>query len=181
MRQAKYSIGNALPANLRLSPRSPTSRAFACQACVSRHGRHDPHLELAFDFARVANFHRVQAEFFERAFEADLVGRQVDVVGFECSHDFRSADAAVQMAVFGGVGLDRDALLGELGRLFAELSLAGNFDLLQLDLVLIDHPFVMVAGLGREALRNEIVVGVAFLHLDDLALLADVLDLVDEQ
>ena len=50
------------------------------------------------------------------------------------------------MAVFGGVGFDRDALLGELGGLLAQLGLARQLDLLQLDLVLVDHPLVMVAG-----------------------------------
>ena len=80
---------------------------------VGRHGRHDPYLELAFDFARIANFDGVQAEFLERAFEANLIGRQMDVVGFECGHDFRGADAAVKVPIFSGVGLDRDALLGE--------------------------------------------------------------------
>ena len=91
------------------------------------------------------------------------------------------ADAAVEVAVFGGVGLDRDALLGELGGLLPQLGLAGQFDLLQLDLVLIDHPLVVVGGDGRQAMRNEIVVGVAGPHFDDLALLADMLDRVDQQ
>ena len=56
-----------------------------------------------------------------------------------------------------------------------------SLDLLQLDLVLLDHPLVMVVGDRGQALRNQIVVGVAGLHLDDLPLLADVLDRVDQQ
>ncbi len=39
----------------------------------------------------------------------------------------------------------------------------------------------MVAGQGRQAVRNEIVVRVARFHFDDLALLADVFDAVDQQ
>ena len=102
-------------------------------------------------------------------------------VFLESGHDIGGADAAVEVPVFGGVGLDRDALLGELGGLLAEFGLTGQFDLLQLHLVLVDHPLVMVAGLGREALWDEVVVGVAGLHFDDLALFADVLNRVNEQ
>ena len=36
--------------------------------------------------------------------------------------------------------------LAELGGLLAELGLPGQLDLLQLDLVLVDHPLVMVGG-----------------------------------
>ena len=39
----------------------------------------------------------------------------------------------------------------------------------------------MVGGDRGQALRNQVVVGVAGLHFDDLALLADVLDRVNQQ
>ena len=82
---------------------------------------------------------------------------QVDVVLLERGDDFGRPDAAVQVAVFGGVGLDRDALLGDLGRLLPQVGLVGLLDRLQLRPVLVDHPLVMVAGHRRQAVRDEIV------------------------
>ena len=79
-------------------------------------------------------------------------------------------DASVQVAILGRVGLDRDALLGDLDGMLAKVGLLGLFDCLQLDAVLIDHAFVMVGGEGRHALRQEIVVGVARTNFDHIAL-----------
>ena len=56
-------------------------RRLSCSRCINVYLgvgadlRHDPHLQLAFDFARQAELHGVQAQFLEQAFEADLVGR----------------------------------------------------------------------------------------------------------
>jgi hypothetical protein len=47
--------------------------------------------------------------------------------------------------------------------------------------VLLNHPLVVVGGNCGQALREQKVVGIATLHLDNLALLAEVLDIVDEE
>ena len=54
-------------------------------------------------------------------------------------------------------------------------------DLGQPGAVLFDHPLVVLAGDGGQALRQQVVVGVAGLHFDDVALLAEVLDRLDQQ
>jgi hypothetical protein len=47
--------------------------------------------------------------------------------------------------------------------------------------MLFDHPLVVVGRDRGETLRQQVVVGEAPLHLDDLTLLAEVLDVVNEQ
>src|SRR3954453_15429227 len=84
-----------------LLPLSLSSPLFP--RCIRRHCRHHPDFQLAVDFARVANLHGVEAEFLERAFEANLIGRQMDVARFERGHDFRRADAAVEVTIFRGI------------------------------------------------------------------------------
>ena len=54
-------------------------------------------------------------------------------------------------------------------------------NLLQPGAVLLDHPLVMVGGDGGQALRQQVVHGVAALDLDDVALLAEVIDRLDQQ
>src|SRR3990172_4390179 len=75
---------------------------------------HDPPLELAVDFARQTELHRVQAQLLERSFELEVVGRERNLVVLEGRRDFGRAHAAIQMAVLRGVGFDRHALLGNL-------------------------------------------------------------------
>ncbi len=106
----------AILLRLSLSPRLLVSLS---SVRFGRHRRHDPDFELAFHFARVADFHRVEPKFLEWSFEANLVGGEVYFVGFERGDDIGSADTAVQVAVLRGVGLDGDALLGQFGRLLA--------------------------------------------------------------
>ncbi len=95
--------------------------------------------------------------------------------------DFRCADRAVQVAFVVGVGFDRDALLVEL---FGQLAQPGEslvLDLLELGLVLFDHPLVVVASQGGEALRQQVVGRVTALDGDDFALLAQVIDRLDQK
>ena len=47
--------------------------------------------------------------------------------------------------------------------------------------MLFDHPLVMVGGDRGQTLRQQIVHRVAALHFDDVALLADVIDGLDQQ
>ena len=47
--------------------------------------------------------------------------------------------------------------------------------------MLLDHPLVVLGGDRRQPLRKQVVVGVAPLHLDHLALLAEVFDVMNEQ
>ena len=148
---------------------------------LDAHLRNDPHLEFAFDFARKSELDGVEAEFLKDAFQANLVGVQRDVVLLESRHDLRRADAAVEVTVFGRVGLDRDAMLRDFDSLLAKVGLVGLLDGLQLRAVLFDHPLVMVRGNGRQAVRNEIVQGVAGLHLNDVALLAQVINRLDQE
>ena len=85
------------------------------------------------------------------------------------------------MAFVVGVGFDRDALRRDA---FGQLPQAGQpfvLNLQQLGLVLFDHPLVMVGGDRGQALRQQIVHRVAALHLDDFALLAEVIDRLDQQ
>ena len=85
------------------------------------------------------------------------------------------------MAFVVGVGLDRDALLGQFGGQVAQAGHAGVLDLLQPGLVLFDHPLVMVGGDRGQALRQQVVHGVAALDLDDVALRAEVVDGLNQQ
>ena len=80
-----------------------------------------------------------------------------------------------------GIGLDRHARADQFGEQRSETGepLAGDF--LELRAMLLHHPLVVVGGERREALGQQVVVGVAPLHLDHLALLSEVFDVVDEQ
>ena len=53
--------------------------------------------------------------------------------------------------------------------------------LLQLGAMLIHHPLVMVRGKGRHAVGQQVVVGVAGSHFDDVALFAQIFDIMNEQ
>ena len=74
------------------------------------------------------------------------------------------------MAFVVGVGLDRDALLGQFDRQGVQAGQTGLVDGLQLGAVLFDHPLVMFRGERRQTLGEQIVHGVAVLHLDHVAL-----------
>jgi hypothetical protein len=50
--------------------------------------RHDPDLQLAFDFAREAELDGVEAEFLEHAFQTNLVVVEVNLVLLEGGDDF---------------------------------------------------------------------------------------------
>ncbi len=144
-------------------------------------GRHDPNLQLRFDFLAQMHLDGVQAQFLERAFQPHLVGRDGDVVLLQGLDDFRRADRAVQMPFVVGVGFDRHALRGNA---IGQLPQAGQpfvLNLQQLGFVLFDHPLVMIGGDGGQALRQQIIHGVAALHFDDFALLAQVVDRLNEQ
>ncbi len=43
---------------------------------VARDGRHDPNLQFTLDLAGVSYADSIQAEFFERPFQLDLLGRR---------------------------------------------------------------------------------------------------------
>jgi hypothetical protein len=85
------------------------------------------------------------------------------------------------VTVLGGVGFDRDALLRDLDSLLPQVGLVGLLDGLQLGAVLLDHPLVVVGGHRGQPLRDQIVEGVAGANLDDVALVAEILDVVDQQ
>ena len=91
------------------------------------------------------------------------------------------ADRAVEVAFVVGVGLDRHALAAQLVGLDAETGQAGLFDLLELGAMLVDHPLVVVGGIGRQALRQQVVQGVAGLDRHHVALLAQVIDRLHQQ
>jgi hypothetical protein len=52
---------------------------------------------------------------------------------------------------------------------------------MQTGLVLFDHAPVMVGRDGRQTLRQQVIQGVTALHGDNVALLAEVIDRLDEQ
>ena len=91
------------------------------------------------------------------------------------------ADRAVEMAFVVGVGLDRDALPGQVGGQGLQAGQAGLLDGRQLGPVLLDHPLVVVGGDRGQPLREQVVHGVAGLHFDHVALLAQVLDRLHQQ
>ena len=95
--------------------------------------------------------------------------------------DFHGADRAVEVAFVVGVGLDGDALPGQFGGQGLQAGQPGLLDGLQLGPVLLHHPLVVVGGDRGQALRNQVVQGVAVLHLDHVALLAEMFDRLDQQ
>ena len=114
-------------------PASP-SRPFRPLSAFRRrrfagHGRHDPDLQLGVDLGVQVDLDRVQAQLLERAFQAHLIGRDVEAGALEGGGDFVGVHAAVEMAFFVGVGLDRDALLGDRFGQLPQRGQAGLFDL----------------------------------------------------
>ena len=80
-----------------------------------------------------------------------------------------------------GVGFDRDRLLAQLvGQIAIALELL-ELHRTQFFSVLFDHPFVVVGRDRRHALRQQVVASEAGLDFDDIALLAEVFDVVDQQ
>src|SRR5438067_10206025 len=75
------------------------------------------HFDLGLGLVAEVYLDGVERDFFDRPFQANHVGLNVEVLSLEGLGDFRGADRAVEVALFVGVGfdLDRDSrdLLGE--------------------------------------------------------------------
>jgi hypothetical protein len=95
--------------------------------------------------------------------------------------DVGSQNRAEQVAVFVGIGFDRDAVLADRVRqLFPgfDLRLALFFLLLA---VLFDGRFVLFGCNCRQSLRDQVVAGEASSDFDDFALLSDVRNVFSKQ
>src|SRR3989304_1538901 len=123
MASASYAANRASPTTAAL-PDAAKSCAGGRRTLLrlSLDRGYDPHLELTFDFPRGADLPGVGAGFLERAFEADLLGGERNSVVLEGRGDLDRPDATVEVAVFGGVRLDRDALLGDFGGQLPQLG-----------------------------------------------------------
>lgn len=122
----------------------------------------------------------VESKFLEYPIELDLIWSDRNAVGLECSNDFSSAYATVEVTFFIGVGLDVDRLLTNLIGQSTEgnqaILLNGN----ELLFVLLDHPLVMVIRDDRETFWQKVVVGMAWFDLDDLSSFAQMLNVLNE-
>lgn len=179
----KLRIGNEMKANLLLlaffGRSSWSSRCLLFRRIADRWD--DPHLEFAFDVLAEMDLDRVEAEFLEGTLEANLIRGDRDVVLLERLDDFARPDRAVQVAFVVGVGFDRNALLVEL---FGQLAQSGEalvLDLQKFGFVLFDHPLVMVTRQRGEPLRQQVVGRIPAFDGDDFALLAQVIDRLDQE
>ena len=100
---------------------------------------------------------------------------------FQGVDDVNGADRAVEMAFVVGVGLDRNALPPKLVGQGPQAGQPRLLDLLQLRAMLLHHPLVVLGGHSGQAVREQIVHGVAGPDGHHVALLAQVLDRLDQQ
>src|SRR5690606_1034935 len=153
------------------------SRRDACRLLVLAD---DPELERRDDAGREAHRHLVLAERLHRLLELDPAMVDLDVRLLQLLRDVAAGDRAEQLLVLAdhALELERHAVdaVRELVRRGALLlDLAGDDGALVLEAVLVGNR----RG-DREATRHEVVAAVARANRDDLAGLAEVLDVLRE-
>ena len=97
----------------------------------------------------------------------------MDILGGQGLDDLVGADRPVEVPLFVRSGLDRDRQTGKpLGQTL-HTGQALRLDLAKQLTMLLDHTAMVFGRHGRQSLRNQVVVRVARLHLDDITLLSE--------